>query len=134
MTHMRHYIDAMQSLLGETANDSLKTEVDVLRHDLEARYPGLDLWISLGPSGDLQLSQIVVPKDQRNSGIGTAVMRELIAFADRHGLPMSLTPDSSYGGSVARLRVFYRRFGFVLNKGRRKDYRFSNAMLRRPAG
>lgn len=134
MTHgMRRYIDVMQVMLGETATDSLKTEVDLLRHDLEARYPGLDLWISLGPAGDLSLSQIVVPRDQRNSGIGTAVMRELTAFADRHRLTMTLTPDRSYGGSIARLRVFYRRFGFVPNKGRRKDYRFSNSMLRRPA-
>jgi GNAT superfamily N-acetyltransferase len=127
MSHdMRRYMNAVRE-----ATTGLKSEAEALRHDLEARYPGLDLWISIGPSGDLQLSQIVVP--QRNSGIGTAVMQELTKFADRHGLTMTLTPDNSYGGSVARLKVFYRRFGFVPNKGRRKDYRFSNSMLRRPA-
>jgi hypothetical protein len=109
---------------------ALQAEVKTLCDALEAKFPGLKLWCSIGPSGDLGLSQIVVPK--RSQGTGSAVMQILIDFADQHSLPMTLTPDSSYGGSVTRLRKFYGRFGFRPNAGRRKDFRFSGTMLRRP--
>lgn len=128
---MRGWIDVVERTLYE-ADRANETAVETLRRDLEARYPGLDLWVSIGPSGDLRVSQIVVPKDQREQGIGTAVMEALTAFADQRGLPMTLTPDNTYGGSVTRLRVFYRRFGFRPNAGRNKDFRFSGAMIRRP--
>jgi GNAT superfamily N-acetyltransferase len=127
---MRDWIDLVERTLYEADREN-ETAVEALRRDLEARYPGLDLWVSIGPSGDLRLNQIVVPKDQRQQGIGTAVMKALTDFADEHKLPMTLTPDRSYGGSVTRLRQFYRRFGFRPNKGRNKDFRFSGAMLRR---
>ncbi len=124
---LRYWINLVE------ANDQLDNEVKNLRLDLETHYPGLELWISIGPSGDLQLSQIVVAK--RKQGTGSAVMQELVAFADRNNLIMTLTPDTSYGGSsVTRLKSFYRRFGFRPNIGGRKDFRFSGTMLRRPTG
>lgn len=100
--------------------------------EIEARYPGLDLWMYLGSGGNLILSKIVVPKSERSGGTGTAVMQALTDFADRHGIPITLTPDNAYGGSVTRLNGFYRRFGFRPNRGRSRDYRYSEAMIRRP--
>ena len=66
------------------------------------------------------LSSIVVPKENRKSGVGTAAMNDIIEYADRNGKEIRLTPDIGIGGtSVNRLRKFYRRFGFKKNS----DYR-----------
>lgn len=59
-------------------------------------------------------------------------MEGLTRYADKVGKPILLSPSSDFGGSKTRLVKFYRRFGFVPNKGRNKDYRFSQTMIRQP--
>ncbi|MER8116292.1 GNAT family N-acetyltransferase [Streptomyces sp. NPDC094031] len=83
-------------------------------------------------AGYLALDLLVVTRVRRNEGTGTAIMQVLTAEADRRGVPMALTPAADFGGSVSRLRTFYRRFGFVSNAGRGKDYATKHAMIRRP--
>ncbi len=81
----------------------------------------------------LDLFRIVVPKSQRKEGLGTKSMEDLIAYADRFGLLFTLSPSTDFGGtSVARLKRFYRRFGFVSNKGRNKIWTIRATMYRRP--
>lgn len=81
----------------------------------------------------LDLSRIVVPKSQRKEGLGTKAMEDLIAYADRFGLLFTLSPSTDFGGtSVERLKLFYRRFGFVSNKGRNKIWTIRATMYRRP--
>ena len=42
-----------------------------------------------------------------------------------------LTPDTSFGGtSINRLKRFYKRFGFIENKGSNKDYEINDTMYR----
>lgn len=83
--------------------------------------------------GIVKLSQIIVPKAERGRGLGSACMNELVAYADKTGRLVLLSPSKDLGGSsVARLRSFYRRFGFTDNKGRKKDWRFCETMIRRP--
>lgn len=111
-----------------------QAEVDDDLRTLEAlwalRGVEIDAFIS---RGWLHLSRIVVDKRRRRQGFGTHAMADLTTFADRHGLAMSLSPATDFGGtSVERLRKFYRRFGFVSNKGRRKDFRISASMYRKP--
>ena len=83
--------------------------------------------------GTISLSQIVVPASERMSGKGTAAMQTLIDYADRTGQRITLTPDSAFGGSKARLTAFYKGLGFVENKGRNKDFSTSERMIREPA-
>jgi len=78
------------------------------------------------------LSSIVVPKELRSTGIGTKTMQDIIDRMDREGAIIALTPDTAFGGSKGRLIKFYKRFGFVPNKGRNKDYRFRETMIRYP--
>lgn len=78
----------------------------------------------------LILSKIVVPKDGRSEGRGTTAMQALVDYADSTGQRISLTPASDFGGNKKRLVEFYKRFGFVENKGRNKDYEISEAMYR----
>lgn len=107
--------------------------VDELRAVLKADHPGLVLHLH-GPdsAGFVTLSLISVPADQRGTGVASRVMERLTAAADRNGWPLALTPDASFGASKARLVAFYRRFGFVPNTGRSRDFTTREAMIRHP--
>jgi len=78
------------------------------------------------------LSKIEVSGDERNSGQGTKAMQDIVDRMDREGAIIALTPDDSFGGNKTRLIKFYKRFGFVPNKGRNKDFRFRETMIRYP--
>lgn len=91
---------------------------------------GVECWIGAGKD-HLVLTKVLVPKNRRGEGIGTAFMLDLCALADRLGLQIRLTPSTDFGAtSVDRLKRFYRRFGFVENKGRYKDWTFTETMYR----
>jgi GNAT superfamily N-acetyltransferase len=100
---------------------------------LQAKYPDVKLSISGSPERGYTLNKIDVPKDKRESGIGTAVMNDLVALADQQGAVLKLSPSGDFGGSVPRLKDFYERFGFVRNKGKNTDYAISESMYRSPA-
>ena len=94
---------------------------------------GVSLQLAESGSGSgLVLDKIVVPEDERGGGIGTQVMEEIIYYADTHGLTIGLDPDTSFGGTMGRLKNFYKGFGFVPNKGRNKDYEFMQSYIRQP--
>ena len=78
------------------------------------------------------LSKIVVPKELRGTGVGSKVMKDLIDKADNEHAIIALTPDTAFGGAKGRLIQFYKRFGFVPNKGRNKDFRYRETMIRYP--
>ena len=68
----------------------------------------------------------------RNTGIGTEFMKELTTLCDLTGYKILLTPSDSYGGTVRRLKEFYKRFGFVENKGDNRDFSHREDMYREP--
>ncbi|MGW0899424.1 hypothetical protein ACWD0G_20990 [Streptomyces goshikiensis] len=107
------------------------TWVEALRRALDTHPAKIHISYD-SSSGYLALDLLVVTRVRRNEGTGTAIMRALTAETDLHGVPMALTPAADFGGSVPRLRAFYRRFGFISNRGRGKDYATSHAMIRRP--
>ena len=78
------------------------------------------------------LSKIEVSGDERNAGQGTQAMQDIVDRMDREGAIVALTPDDAFGGNKNRLIKFYKRFGFVPNKGRNKDFRFRETMIRYP--
>ena len=80
----------------------------------------------------VEISSIVVEKEHRKNNVGSRFMAELVFLADRHNVFLALTPSTDFGAtSVTRLRKFYKRFGFVRNLGRNKDFRTTNAMIRK---
>lgn len=89
-------------------------------------------------TGDLRLDSIIIDKSRQGEGIGTKVLDDLIQYADAHDKRLTLTPaqkNKEHGTtSSSRLQKFYRRFGFVPNKGRHKDFRVSDLMIRPPKG
>ena len=84
----------------------------------------------------IELSSIIVNKEEQGKGTGSKVMQELIKYADDNGKIMVLDPgllDKKHGTtSQSRLRKFYKQFGFIDNKGRNKNYEFRNLMIRYP--
>jgi len=88
------------------------------------------------PDFVVKLYDIEVPKEQRKRGVGTAIMEALVRFADERNYSIILEParHGYEGGTTSRARLvrFYKRFGFVENKGRHKDFTLPPGMVRRP--
>ena len=103
---------------------------DQLAAQLRAEFPGLMLDLHRDPSGYVILPRIKVP--ERQQGTGTAIMQRIVTAADANGDTLVLSPTTEWGSSLARLTRFYRRFGFVPNKGRAKDFTTRETMIRRP--
>lgn len=87
------------------------------------------------------LVTISVRRGAARQGLGTRVMRELTRWADRTGARIELSPaergykpddKSATTTSTGRLVDFYKRFGFVQNRGRNADYTTSAGMYREP--
>jgi GNAT superfamily N-acetyltransferase len=83
-------------------------------------------------NGVITLSQIIVPPSQRERGVGTSAMQSLVDYADTTGQRIALSPSADFGGNKKRLMEFYKKFGFVENKGRNKDFAISETMIREP--
>lgn len=94
-----------------------------------------DIRVELYPNEKRQtvyLTGFIVPMKLRNTGIGTKFMEELVTLCDLTGYKILLTPSDSYGGSVRRLKEFYKRFGFVENKGENRDFSHREDMYKEP--
>jgi len=116
----------MQATKGLPVGASIKSLDDIFK-----KYPDVTIDASVGKK-DINLSRIVVPKEMRNQGVGTQVMSDLSEYADNIGKRITLTPSSDFGGSVPKLKAFYKELGFVENKGKNKDFSTREAMYREP--
>lgn len=87
-------------------------------------------------SGVRHLDHLVVPKGERKIGTGTKIMNDLTKIADNNKTKLALNTavkDDHMGTtSGERLKRFYSRFGFVRNKGMKKDFTLSANMYRKP--
>lgn len=92
----------------------------------------------------VSIDEVFVPEAQRGRGYGSDAMRQIVDWADGNGVHLQLAADSSVRGAKGsaaadkRLIQFYKRFGFVENKGRNKDFTLGgptqrNVMYRQPA-
>jgi GNAT superfamily N-acetyltransferase len=99
--------------------------------DVRAAWDAAGIKNFISERGDkINLAQIVVPQSARGAGAGTRAMQQLVEYADRTGKTVTLTPSADFGGTKSRLVEFYKRFGFVENKGRTRDPEISEAMYR----
>ena len=86
----------------------------------------------LSKRGDyIMLNKIVA--NEFGKGYGGKFMDYLTTLADKNKWVLSLTPDTTYGGSsIGRLKKFYKRYGFVPNKGKNTDFKVKDSMIRKP--
>lgn len=123
---------------AKAATDTAFNEnVSALQAELEQKYNLKSLFLAdMGKRNAIELHSIIVNKEEQGSGTGSKVMQEIIAYADANDKIVVLDPgllDKKHGTtSQSRLRKFYKRFGFIDNKGRNKNYEFRNLMIRYP--
>jgi len=60
----------------------------------------------------IHLAFINIPEDKRQAGIGTEIMREVVAVADQFDCAIKLTPFEGFGTPFDVLEKFYESFGF----------------------
>lgn len=108
----------------------LKENVKLLSSELEKQF---NVKLSLSELGDIiSLNKIIIPEEQRGTGIGSEVMQKIVDYADENQKIISLTPTEDYGGKKSKLIKFYKKFGFVDNKGKNINYETKDTMIRNP--
>lgn len=131
---------------GATAEPVTQETLDAFAQSLRDKI-GPDLTVldlRLKSPGSMSIESMAAAREAQHAGIGTAAMVEIVRFADRNRLRIELslgrkgyqpTDESKKTSSSERLRRFYRRFGFVDNRGRHKDYALSvyTSMYREPS-
>lgn len=122
--------DLEEGALRQTAPRDVKSFSESLAAELE-----LDkLDVRVNRAGSLVVDSIIVPQAGQKAGKGTAAMERIVEFADERGMRVALTPaeEGDPGGTTSRARLvkFYKRFGFVENKGRNRDPEISEGMYR----
>lgn len=84
-------------------------------------------------SGFLNLSKIEIFDEYKNKGYANQVMEQIIDYANKEGKVIILTPNPYLKNiSKENLRSWYKKFGFIMNKGKNKDYRFMELMYKIP--
>ena len=123
---------------GNTLNRRVDTEqvdtIESLNAEIK-RIPGVKtLHLFEDRNGRINLEVIIIDKDSRGSGVGSDVVTRITNFADSEGKQVVLTPalQDDFQGTTSRKRLiaFYKRFGFIENKGRNKDFAISAGMYR----
>lgn len=101
---------------------------------IAARQKARGVDTAVSEKGNLiTIDKMVVPEDQRGQGVGTQALQELVDYADANGKTIALTPSKDFGArSIEQLKRFYKRQGFVENKGRNRDLELSESMYRSP--
>ena len=124
--------------LSEVANvDHNQDSLDAFANEMKRKYGLKQLWLFDNGNNMVDLSAIHVAKSDQKQGAGTGAMNELAEYADKYGLTIVLTPgvrDTGHGTtSRSRLVKFYKRFGFIQNKGRKMDFAIGGGkMVRYP--
>lgn len=119
---------ALLKKILEQQGADIENKVAAFERTLQSLYPDLDkvgMYYDRN-NGSLFLSDLYVKEEHRGTGVGTKVMNSIIKFADTENLPMVLIPEPDDDNiSPKKLMDFYKKFGFIINKGKRMDYTFS---------
>lgn len=105
-----------------------------LRKHFTTKHPGTSVdFHDSANHNHSSLGMIKVPKEHQKKGIGSNIMKAISKYADHHQRTVSLSPEKRPGGpSKSKLEDWYKTHGYVHNKGRNKDFRFSDTMIRTP--
>jgi hypothetical protein len=107
-------------------------DIDIFKNELLNKYKLEALALSENDNY-IDLSNIVV--SNKGIGEGTKIMKDLINYANNKNKTLTLSPEKKPNNgttSKARLIKFYKKFGFVENKGKNKVYEIFETMYRIP--
>jgi GNAT superfamily N-acetyltransferase len=125
----------LKNILCENA---VAAKVQSFENSLRTKYSGIkNIGLYLDNNNSLFLSDLYIKPEFRGQGIGTKIMTDIIKFADGLNLPIVLIPEPDEDNMTQKqLITFYKKFGFVVNSGRKMDYSlsvpFAVSMVRYP--
>ena len=118
----------LKKLLEQQGVD-IENKVSTFERTLQSLYPEIDrvgIYYDRN-NGSLFLSDFYIKPEHRGKGVGTKVMNSITEFANGMKLPIVLIPEPDDDNmSTKALINFYKKFGFVVNQGKKKDYTFSD--------
>jgi GNAT superfamily N-acetyltransferase len=82
--------------------------------------------------GKMRLQRLIVDKKRRGRGLGTLFMLSMCVYADNNRKVIGISPSADWGTPIRRLKRFYRKFGFVDNKGSHRNKSICDDMYRLP--
>ena len=117
----------------DNANPTTDPDIRYSLKDIKDKYADkTDHLYIYEKKNTISIDNMVVKKEYRNQGIGTAILNDVIDYADRVQKTITLTPTSEFG-TKERLKKWYKTNGFVENKGRNTDFTISDTMYRLPS-
>ena len=125
-TTLKAAYNALKDLKKMEQGGSIGGSVSSLQKSLKKKYSELKTLLLSEYNNVISIDMIEVDSDKRKEGVGSAVIQEIVNYADTNKKEISLLPalsdDRKGTTSRSRLVKFYKRFGFVENKGRNKDF------------
>lgn len=111
-----------------TVNDLLEsTNIKSIKEKFKDYFKKINIY-----EYDDKVSIDLIISNEKNSGYGTKLMNEIVDYCDKTDKTIILTPSDEFGGNKKRLIEFYKRFGFLENKGKNKIFGIFESMYRLP--
>lgn len=114
----------LKRLLTETA-----PELDAFAKTIKDKFDLKTFTLMDDRQGNIELASIELTKKSQGQGNGSRAMAALCEYADRNQrlIWLSVAEKNKETGTTSkgRLKQFYKRFGFVENKGRNKRFDLS---------
>lgn len=117
-----------RSSLRDKYNGPFKQTIEKLK----AKHPEVEIWLYGSEEAGGLMTLDSIKAKQQGSGLGSNAMKDICALADKEQRILALTPSDVWGANQKRLVAFYKRYGFVENKGKRKDFEITSGMYRLP--
>ena len=102
-------------------------------NDIKTKYKNQTDQLNIFENKDntISINNLVVKQNLRNKGIGQNILNDIMNYADKTNKTITLTPTSEYL-TKNRLTNWYKRNGFVENKGKNINFSISDTMYRLP--
>lgn len=130
----RGMFERISELTGEHIAKIAANEYGSL-DEVSAAHPNVESFAAERPwDGHITLNGLKVAPENQGNGYASAYLRDLTGYADQNGkiVAMNAEPYAHGGLGKTKLRQWYGTHGFVPNKGRNKDFAFSEQMIRQP--
>ena len=123
-------MDTIPDIFTKTIERLERTKICCASADLKKEYRLTELFL-VNHEDYIEINTLKVTYPGR--GYGTRFLNDFTAVADIKGWILTLTPELGLGAtSLRRLKRFYKRFGFVENKGRNTNFKILDTMIRLP--
>ena len=110
--------------IGEFENNSVA--------DIKNKYKDEVKYLILSENeSTVSINNMIVKEDLRNKGIGQNILNDIIEYANKNNKTITLTPTSEFN-TKDRLKKWYKKNGFVENKGKNTNFLISDTMYKLP--